>query len=72
MVHMEWLIDWWSERGETILDPFCGSGTIPLAAERMQRDGIGIEIEGRYVALAKQRIADDAPLFPTQDVGLCV
>lgn len=72
MVHMEWLVDWWSERGETILDPFCGSGTIPLAAERRQRHGIGIEIEGRYVTLAEQRIADDAPLFPTQDVGLCV
>lgn len=69
MVHMEWLVDWWSERGETILDPFCGSGTIPLAADRMQRHGIGIEIEGQYTALAQQRIAGDAPLFPTQDVG---
>lgn len=63
MVHMEWLVDWWSERGETILDPFCGSGTIPLAAERMQRHGIGIEIEPDYTAMATARAANDAPLF---------
>src|SRR5690606_26931010 len=29
MIHMEWLVGWWSEPGETIVDPFCGSGTIP-------------------------------------------
>lgn len=63
IVHMTWLVDWWSERGETILDPFCGSGTIPLAAAHMQRRGIGIEIEPTYVAIARQRVADDAPLF---------
>lgn len=63
MVHMEWLVRWWSEPGETVLDPFCGSGTIPLAAERMQRHGIGIEIEPTYAAIAEHRIANDAPLF---------
>lgn len=63
MVHMEWLVDWWSMPGEIILDPFCGSGTIPLAAERMQRHGIGIEIIDSYVNIARARAANDAPLF---------
>lgn len=63
IVHMTWLVDWWSERGDTILDPFCGSGTIPLAASHMQRHGIGIEIDPGYVAIAEQRIVDDAPLL---------
>lgn len=63
MIHMEWLIGWWSVPGETVLDPFCGSGTIPLAAERMQRSGIGIEIEERFVEIARRRISSDAPLF---------
>jgi hypothetical protein len=63
IVHMTWLVDWWSERGDTILDPFCGSGTIPLAAAHMQRKGIGIEINPEYVALAQERIRTDAPLF---------
>jgi site-specific DNA-methyltransferase (adenine-specific) len=61
--HMEWLVDWWALPGETVLDPFCGSGTIPLAADRMQRHGVGIEIAPEYVALARARAAGDAPLF---------
>lgn len=63
LVHMTWLVDWWSERGDTILDPFCGSGTIPLAADHMQRHGIGIEINPDYVAMAEHRVKVDAPLF---------
>lgn len=63
MVHMEWLVNWWSEPGETIVDPFSGSGTIPLAAERMQRHGIGIEINPEYCEIAEQRITTDAPLL---------
>ena len=54
-VHMEWLVDCWSEPGETVLDPFCGSGTIPIAADRMLRHGIGIEIEPHYVEAAIER-----------------
>jgi site-specific DNA-methyltransferase (adenine-specific) len=63
MVHMEWLVQWWTEPGETVVDPFAGSGTIPLAAERCQRHGIGIEIDERYCGLANERIANDAPLL---------
>jgi hypothetical protein len=57
-VHMEWLVDCWSEPGETVLDPFCGSGTIPIAANRLLRHGIGIEIEPRYAAAAIQRTSE--------------
>lgn len=63
MIHMEWLVNWWTEPGETVLDPFCGSGTIPLAAHRMQRHGVGIEIEPTFADIAEKRIVDDAPLF---------
>ena len=63
MIHMEWLVDWWTERGETVLDPMCGSGTIPLAADRMQRHGIGIEIDESYATMARRRIEDDAGMF---------
>lgn len=68
LVHMTWLVDWWSERGDIILDPFCGSGTIPLAAAHMQRVGIGIEIDPAYVAIAERRIQDDAPLFASRQL----
>jgi site-specific DNA-methyltransferase (adenine-specific) len=63
IVHMTWLVDWWSEKGDTILDPFCGSGTIPLAASHMQRHGIGIEIDPAYADMAERRIQYDAGMF---------
>jgi DNA modification methylase len=63
MIHMEWLVNWWSEPGETVLDPFCGSGTIPLAADRLGRDCIGIELNPDYAEMARRRIAGDSPLF---------
>lgn len=61
--HMDWLVDWWSLEGETVCDPFAGSGTIPLAAHRHRRNGVGIEIEERYCQIANSRFADDAPLL---------
>lgn len=60
-VHMEWLVDWWSEPGETVLDPFCGSGTIPIAADSLHRHGIGIEIDAKYANLARD-ISERHPL----------
>jgi site-specific DNA-methyltransferase (adenine-specific) len=55
--------------GMTILDPFCGSGTTGVACVQTGRRFIGIEIEPKYVAIARRRIADAAPLFvrPTQE-----
>ena len=41
-----------SRRGDLILDPFCGSGTILLAAERTGRVARAIEIDSRYCDLA--------------------
>lgn len=42
--------------GDTILDPFLGSGTTLIAAWQQQRHGIGIDIDQNYCALAKRRI----------------
>ena len=63
VVHMAWLAEWWSAPGETILDPFAGSGTTGIGAQRHQRDAILIEVSPAYAELAKQRIEDDAPLL---------
>ncbi|MBE6890005.1 MAG: site-specific DNA-methyltransferase [Ruminococcaceae bacterium] len=45
--------------GGTVLDPFCGSGTTLVAAQRYGRNGIGIEINPDYVALAERRLAKE-------------
>lgn len=69
LVHMAWLVSWWSQPGETVLDPFCGSGTIPLAAHQQGRHGVGIEIDTEYAALAEQRLEADPPRLPLVERG---
>jgi DNA modification methylase len=44
-----------TKRNEIVLDPFCGSGTTILAAERTGRHGCGIEIDPLYVDTAIAR-----------------
>lgn len=53
---MEWLVDFATLPGETILDPFAGSGTTGVAALRLGRKFIGVEIEPKYFDIACQRI----------------
>jgi DNA modification methylase len=43
--------------GDTVLDPFCGTGTTILAAMRWGRSSIAYEVEPRYVTLVKRRLA---------------
>ncbi len=45
-----------SKPGQTILDPFTGSGTTALVANALDRNFIGTELNPEYVKLARQRI----------------
>lgn len=46
----------WSNPGDTVLDPFCGSGTTLKMAKELGRQYIGIDISPEYVKLSKQRV----------------
>jgi site-specific DNA-methyltransferase (adenine-specific) len=48
-----------TEKGETVLDPFTGSGTTGVACIRTGRRFIGIEIEPKYFDIACKRIEDE-------------
>jgi len=53
----EWFIKLFTQEGETVLDPFMGSGTTLRVAKRMGRNAIGIEIQPEYVELARSELA---------------
>ena len=53
---MTYLITIGSRPGDTILDPFMGSGTTGVASKILHRNFIGFEIEKKYFEIAKQRI----------------
>jgi hypothetical protein len=46
-----------------VLDPFLGSGTTCLVAERLGRDSIGVELSPTYAEMARARIYGDSPMF---------
>ena len=68
---MEWLVRRASPfEGETILDPFMGSGTTLVACQRMGRAGTGIELDPDYFDIACKRVEEatrQPDLFIRQD-----
>ena len=64
---MLWLIENYTNPGQTIFDPFMGSGTTGVACVQTGRNFIGCEIDPTYFAIAQKRIADaqaQPPLIP--------
>ncbi len=53
------LIRMFSFVGDTVLDPFMGTGTTTVAAAKWGRHSIGVEIDPHYFELARKRISQD-------------
>jgi DNA modification methylase len=48
----------------TVLDPFCGAGTVGLVSVQHGRHFIGIDLNARYLEIARRRIEKAAPVLP--------
>ena len=46
----------WSNEGDIVLDPFCGSGTVAKVAAGLNRKWVGIEISSEYCKIANERL----------------
>ncbi len=53
------LVRMFSFAGDTVLDPFCGTGTTMLAAIRNRRNSIGVEIDGAYCRMAARKLRSE-------------
>jgi DNA modification methylase len=66
----ERLIRMFSFVGDTVLDPFLGTGSTTLAAMRHGRNSIGYEIDPTYLDYAHRRIVESEDMFSTAEVTL--
>jgi DNA modification methylase len=53
---MEWLVRTYSRRGDTIVEPFAGSGSTAVAAVRNERKVIAVETSEEYCEIAARRL----------------
>jgi DNA modification methylase len=57
--------------GDTVLDPFCGTGTTMVAALKTRRNSIGIELDTEYCRMAASRLMNEnTSLFSHADLQI--
>ncbi len=63
----ERVIQYYSMVGDLVLDPFAGSGTFGVAAQKLQRDFLLLELNEEYVERMQQRLGNFARVFSQSD-----
>ncbi len=64
------LVQMFSFVGDTVLDPFCGSGTTMLAAMKAGRNSVGVEIDPVYCRMIMRRLEKELTLFGSAEIEL--
>ena len=57
------IIELFSHEGELVVDPFVGSGTTLVAANDLNRNAIGFDLQKKYIDLCEKRLATQTNLF---------
>ena len=60
-----WFIKLFTDEKDVVLDPFIGSGTTAVAAIKLNRKFIGIDIFPEFIEISKKRISDAQMFLPT-------
>ena len=53
-----WFIDLFTDKGDVVLDPFVGSGTTAIAAKKLERSYIGVDLNHEYCEMTRERLGD--------------
>ncbi len=64
------VIELFSHAGELILDPFVGSGTTLVAAQDLNRNAVGFDLQESYIALSNQRLANENFFNQAQQIAI--
>ena len=59
-----------SNKGDTVLDPFCGCATTCIAAQRLGRNWVGIDLSSKAVQLTKMRMNKEVVSFSSHHKGI--
>jgi len=67
----ERLVRMFSFVGDTVLDPFLGTGTTTIAAAKWGRNSVGFEVDGHYFSLAERRVRiETSSLFSQAEISV--
>jgi DNA modification methylase len=64
------IISLFTHRGELVLDPFVGSGTTLVAAQDLERNAVGFDLNASYVALAGARLESENDSKRAQQIAV--
>ena len=53
------IVEYLTEPGDLVVDPFCGAGTTGVACTRLHRRFVGCDVDADSVAIARERIAGE-------------
>ena len=60
----------WTNKGDIVLDCFCGGGTTGVACKELDRKFIGIEIDKKYQEISLKRINSNSILEQQLDLAI--
>lgn len=64
------VIELFSHEGELVIDPFVGSGTTLLAAQDLNRNAVGFDLQESYIALCRERLIQDNLFNSAQQIAI--